>query len=126
MIYKTDTTQSLQDVKANLEAKAKEVGFGVLGFYEFKKILKNKGFEIEQDITVYELCNPKAASQALTALPEISVYLPCRLSVYEEGSKTVLATIGIENILDSIMVDNEFKEHMQEIFSKVKILMNGW
>ena len=124
MIYKTHTNSSLEEVKAQLQDKAKAVGFGVLGSYEFKKILKNKGFEIEKDITVYELCNPVGAQSALTTLPEISVYLPCRLSVYEEDNQTVLATIGLENMLDSIEVNEEFKKHISEIFNKIKSLMS--
>ena len=126
MIYKTTTQYPLETVKSQLEEHAKAVGFGVLGTYEFKKILQSKGYDIETDITVYELCNPVAAQAALDTMPEISVYLPCRLSVYEEEGKTVLATIGIEDMLGAVEVDDDFKKHMSEIFDKVRALMNGW
>ena len=126
MIYKTQTTYPLETVKAQLENKAKQLGFGVLGSYDFKKILTSKGFEITRDITVYELCNPAAAHSALNALPEISVYLPCRLSIYHENGVTTLATIGIEDILRAGDIDGEFKEHMLEIFDKIRALMNSW
>ena len=126
MIYKTQTTYPLETVKAQLEEKAKKLGFGVLGSYEFKKILKSKGFEITRDITVYELCNPVAAHAALNELPEISVYLPCRLSVYQEDGMTILATIGIEEIVNSEDIDAELKVHMLEIFDKIRALMNAW
>ena len=126
MIYKTQTTYPLETVKAQLEEKAKKLGFGVLGSYEFKKILKSKGFEITRDITVYELCNPVAAHAALNELPEISVYLPCRLSIYHEDGMTILATIGIEEIVNSENIDTELKTHMLEIFDKIRALMNSW
>ena len=126
MIYKTTTQYPLETVKSQLEEHAKAVGFGVLGSYEFKNILQSKGYEIETDITVYELCNPVAAQAALDTMPEISVYLPCRLSVYEEEGQTVLATIGIEDMLGAVEVDDDFKKHMSEIFDKVRALMNGW
>ena len=126
MIYKTTTQYPLETVKSQLEEHAKAVGFGLLGTYEFKKILQSKGYEIETDITVYELCNPVAAQAALDTMPEISVYLPCRLSVYEEEGKTVLATIGIDDMLGAVAVDDDFKKHMSEIFDKVRALMNGW
>ena len=126
MIYKTQTTYPIDTVKAQLEEKAKAMGFGVIGSYEFKKILQNKGFEIEKDITVYELCNPAAAHSALTELSEISVYLPCRLSIYHENGVTVLATIGIEDIIDATQLDGIFKERMQEIFNNLRALMNAW
>ena len=44
MIYKTETTYPLETVKAQLEEKAKQLGFGILGSYEFKKLLKERGF----------------------------------------------------------------------------------
>ncbi len=126
MIYKTQTTYPLDTVKAQLAEKAKALGFGVLGSYEFKKILKSKGFDITKDITVYELCNPAAAHDALNELPEISVYLPCRISLYNEDGVTVLATIAIEDMIKATQIEGAFKEHMQEIFNKIRALMNSW
>jgi len=126
MIYKTQTTYPLETVKTQLEEKAKSMGFGLLGRYEFKEILQSKGFTINRDITVFELCNPVAAHAALNTLPDISVYLPCRLSAYREDGVTTLATIGIEDILQSSGIEGELKEHMQEIFNKIRALMNAW
>lgn len=126
MIYKIQTQSSLDTVKTQLAEKAKKAGFGILGSYEFKKILSEKGFEIEQDITVYELCNPADAQEALNSMPDISVYLPCRLSVYEENGVTTLATIGIEDMLQSMDADDLFKKHMNEIFQNIRVLMNYW
>ena len=126
MIYKTQTQWPLDAVKTQLTEKAKQLGFGVLGSYEFKKILTEKGFDIEQDITVYELCNPAGAQEALKNVPDISVYLPCRLSVYEEKGVTTLSTIGIEDMLQAVEVDEVFKKHMNEIFQNIRALMNAW
>ena len=126
MIYKTQTQWPLDTVKTQLTEKAKQLGFGVLGSYEFKKILTEKGFDIEQDITVYELCNPAGAQEALNNVPDISVYLPCRLSVYEEKGVTTLSTIGIEDMLQNIEVDDVFKKHMNAIFQNIRALMNAW
>jgi uncharacterized protein (DUF302 family) len=126
MVYKTQTTLPLESVKAGLEAKAKEYGFGILGSYDFKQILKSKGFEIQQNITVYEICNPPAAAEALNSTSDISVYLPCRLSVYEENGVTILATIGVEDMLNALDVNEEFARHMLVIFNKIRALMNDW
>lgn len=126
MIYKTHTKLPLDTVKIQLADKAKKVGFGILGTYEFKKILTEKGFAIDQDIIVYELCNPVGAQKALSSMSDISVYLPCRLSVYEENGGTTLATIGIEDMLQNLEVDAVFKKHMHEIFQNIRALMNAW
>ncbi len=102
------------------------MGFGLLKTYEFKKILEGKGFPIEKEISVFELCNPPGAQQALSNLPEISVYLPCRLSVYEENGGTTLATIGVEDIVSAVEVDEEFKAFMSILFANLKQLMHSW
>ncbi len=126
MIYKTQTTYPIETVKAQMEAKAKSLGFGILGSYDFQKILHNKGFELKTQITVFEICNPPAANMALNAIADISVYLPCRISVYEQNGSTVLATIGIEDILNAVDVDDDFREHMSKIFNNLRALMNAF
>ena len=126
MIYTITTKQDIADVKKELEAKAKASGFGVLNSYDFKEILKTKGFPIERDITVYELCNPAGAQQALSEIAAISVYLPCRISLYEENGVTTLSTIGFEDILGTVEVDEAFKSYMSELFEKLKVVMGSW
>ena len=126
MIYKIETNTTKKTIENEIEAKAKELGFGVLNSYNFTKILESKGFPIEQEITVFELCNPQGAHDALTNIAEISVYLPCRLSVYEESGKTILATIGFEDILNAVKVDENFKVFMSALFENLQKLMLSW
>ncbi len=126
MIYTVTANRPIDTIKEEMETKEKEEKFGVLNIYEFKKILETKGFPIEKDITVYELCNPAGAQQALSQLPEISVYLPCRISLYEENGKTTLATIGLEDIVNSFDVDENFKAFMITLFENLKQVMHSW
>ncbi|HIP17755.1 MAG TPA: DUF302 domain-containing protein [Sulfurovum sp.] len=126
MVYTIKTPQCIDTVKKELEAKAKEVGFGLLNTYEFKQILEEKGYPIEKDITVYELCNPPGAQQALSQLPEISVYLPCRISVYEDKGKTTLSSIGLEDIIGAFDIDERFKTYMTILFENLKKVMHSW
>ena len=126
MLYTVITDKNIQTIKNELESKAKELGFGVLKEYSFKDILQTKGYPIEKDITVFELCNPVAAQEALSSHPEVSVYLPCRISLYEQDGKAVISTIGIEDMLNNFDVEESFKDHMTTIFNKLKILLHSW
>ena len=126
MVYTVTTSTDIETVKEELEAKAKEVGFGLLNTYAFKRILEDKGYPIEKDITVYELCNPAGAQQALTYLSEISVYLPCRISVYEDKGMTTLSTIGIEDIVNNFDTDARFQSYMTILFENLKQVMYSW
>lgn len=126
MIYTVKTPHCIDTVKKELEDKAKEVGFGLLNTYEFKKILEEKGFPIEKEISIFELCNPPGAQQALSQLPEISVYLPCRISVYEDNGLTALSTIGLEEMINAFEVDERFKTYMTILFENLKQVMHSW
>ncbi|SFV60210.1 putative protein [hydrothermal vent metagenome] len=126
MIYKVETSKDIETVKSEIEAKAKAIGFGLLQTYDFKKILHDKGYPIEKEITVFELCNPSGAQQALTQIAEISAYLPCRISVYKEGGATKLATIGLEEIVNTVDVNPEFKSFMTILFLNLKQVMHSW
>ncbi len=119
MLQKIKTKTSLQKVKEELNANSKSYGFGVLGSYEFKKILETKGFPIEKEIITYEVCNPKAAHDALSKFPEISSFLPCRISVYSDGEDTIISTINISVVLDSIDVNAELEEHLQTVYNNL-------
>ena len=126
MIYTVETDTPVATVKAEMEAHSKEHGFGLLNVYEFKKILHDKGFPIEKEISVFELCNPPGAQQALSQIAAISVYLPCRISVYEEEAKTKLSTIGFEEIMSAVNVNEDFKAFMSILFLNLKAVMHSW
>ncbi len=125
MIYSKKSENSIEMIQNQIAEKAKKEGFGVLKQYNFKNILKEKGFAIENDITVFELCNPQAAQEALTAHPEVSVYLPCRISLYQQGTTTVISTIGLEDIIRGFSVDEKFKSYMQETFLKLQRVIDS-
>ncbi len=48
MIYTVTSKQDITDIKAEIEAKAKEAGFGILNSYDFKQILENKRISYQE------------------------------------------------------------------------------
>ena len=42
---------------------------------------------------IYEVCHPQQAKKVLDENMSVSTALPCRISIYEEGGKTILATL---------------------------------
>jgi uncharacterized protein (DUF302 family) len=48
---------------------------------------------------VFEVCNPGQAQLIRNANITVSAALPCRISVYREGGRTVLATIEPKALL---------------------------
>ena len=68
--------------------------FGILGVHDLKAKMAEKGVAFARECRIYEVCNPHQAKKVLEANLEISTALPCRISLYEEGGRTKLATIS--------------------------------
>ena len=63
------------------------------GVHDLRAKLAEKGVSFARECRIFEVCNPHQAKKVLEANLEICTALPCRISVYEEGGKTRLATI---------------------------------
>jgi uncharacterized protein (DUF302 family) len=93
MLHVVESTKPLAQVMADLEAAVTRNKFGVLGVHNLKEAMEKKGVAFTRNCLIVEVCNPFQAKKVLEANLEISTALPCRISAYEEGGKTKLATI---------------------------------
>jgi uncharacterized protein (DUF302 family) len=93
MIFQVKARKSLSDVRRDLEAATQRHKFGIMGTYDLKAKMEEKGVEFDRDCLIVEVCNPHQAKKVLEKNAEISTALPCRISVYREGDAVVLATI---------------------------------
>jgi len=126
MTYKVETTKTVKQVTKELKTKARETGFSIIHRYNFKQILYDSGYPIEKEITVFELCNPPSAHHVLTQIAELSAYLPCKISIYEENGKTCLVTIGLDDIITIQEIDEAFQSYISVLFGKLKTMMHSW
>lgn len=74
--------------------------FGVLGTHDLKEKMISKGVPFDRECRVFEVCNPQQAQAVLNRAMEVSTALPCRIAVYQEGTRTVLATIKPTALLE--------------------------
>jgi uncharacterized protein (DUF302 family) len=93
MLYIVESKKPLADVARDLEQAVARHKFGVLGVHDLKAKMAEKGVPFARECRVFEVCNPHQAKKVLEANLEISTALPCRISVYQEGEVTKLATI---------------------------------
>lgn len=93
MLHIVETKKSLANVVRDLEQAVARHKFGVLGVHDLKAKMAEKGVPFTRECRIFEVCNPHQAQKVLEANLEISTALPCRISVYEEGERTKLATI---------------------------------
>jgi uncharacterized protein (DUF302 family) len=100
MLHIVESKKPLTRVAADLEQAVTRHKFGVLGVHDLKAKLAEKGVPFARECRVFEVCNPHQAKKVLEANLEISTALPCRISVYEEGGTTKLATIRPTALVD--------------------------
>jgi uncharacterized protein (DUF302 family) len=93
MLHIVESRNPLDRVAENLTAAVARHKFGVLGVHDLKAKMAEKGVAFARECRIFEVCNPLQAKRVLEANLEISTALPCRISVYEEGGVTKLATI---------------------------------
>lgn len=93
MLYVVESTKPVDRLAADLQQAITRHKFGVLGVYDLKAKMAEKGVDFARECRIFEVCNPHQAKKVLEANLEISTALPCRISLYEEGGKTRLATI---------------------------------
>ncbi len=93
MLHVVESKKPLARVLTDLEAAVGRHRFGVLAIHDLKETMAKKGVSFARECRIYEVCNPHQAKRVLEADLTISTALPCRISVYEEGGVTKLATI---------------------------------
>jgi uncharacterized protein (DUF302 family) len=94
MLHERTSAKSFEQIDQALRESAARHKFGVLAVHDLQQTMRNKGVDFPKKVMVYEVCNPKEASEVLTANGALSTALPCRISVYEAADgKARVATI---------------------------------
>jgi uncharacterized protein (DUF302 family) len=123
MLYLVKTSKPLAQVAKDLEAAVTRNKFGVLGVHDLRAKMAEKGVPFARECRIFEVCNPQQARTVLEANLEISTALPCRISVYEEGGRTVLATIKPTAMLD-LFPNPELKAVAEQVEATITRIMN--
>lgn len=59
----------------------------------------------------------------LTTNPEFSTFMPCTLSVYETGDKTVLSTMNMGMMLEAVKSNEELYDQASNLFKTFTKMM---
>ena len=58
-----------------------------------------EGVAFDRECLIFEVCQPQQAKKVLDENMSVSTALPCRISIYEEGGQTILATLKPTTLL---------------------------
>ena len=99
MLIKLATNKSVAETAAALEAAVQANHFGVMQVHNLKETMAKKGVEFAHECLIFEVCQPQQAKKVLDQNMSVSTALPCRISIYEEGGKAILATLKPTTLL---------------------------
>ena len=127
MRYDVITSKTAAQAAADVQAVAKQHGFGTLHVYNLKEILTSKGFPQTKECMVLEVCNPAQANRVLGEDFSMNVALPCRISVYEDGGAMKIGMIRPKAMLNMLSsapalqtIANEVESTMVKIIDESK------
>ena len=93
MLVKLSTDRSVSEVATALQAAVAANHFGVMQVHNLQDTMTKKGVAFARQCLIFEVCQPQQAKKVLEENMSVSTALPCRISIYEQGGKTVLATL---------------------------------
>jgi uncharacterized protein (DUF302 family) len=99
MLVKLSTDKTVTETAAALQAAVQSNQFGVMQVHNLKETMNKKGVEFARECLIFEVCQPQQAKKVLDQNMSVSTALPCRISIYEEGGKTILATLKPTTLL---------------------------
>ena len=113
--YIVETSKSPAQAVTDLQASVKQQGYGVLHIYDLQETLANKGFDLPNACHILEVCNPQQAAAVLTADMGMNIALPCRISVYQDGGKTLIGMVRPTVLLSSLSKSEELKAIAEQV-----------
>jgi len=99
MLVKLSTDKTVSATAAALQTDVQANHFGVMQVHNLKETMTKKGVEFARECLIFEVCQPQLAKKVLDQNMSVSTALPCRISIYEEGGKTILATLKPTTLL---------------------------
>jgi len=89
LVYTLTTDRPFDTVIETIEKLVPEHKFRVLAKHDVRATLAEKGLQ-RGPLNIIEVCNASFAHEALKKDELVSLFMPCRITVYVKGDKTVV------------------------------------
>lgn len=124
MRYVVESDKSVAEALEALKEAVSRHKFGVLHIYDLQETLHNKGFELPNACHILEVCNPAQAMKVLGEDMGMNIALPCRISVYEDHGKTMIAMAQPTALLAALSDSPALKQVAEEVETAMTAMMD--
>jgi len=127
LVFTHKAASNFDEIEARVVADAEAIGLELKKHYPFSKNLpEQKGLEIKEDASVYELCNAPLAAELLNTQPELNVLMPCRISIYVKDSDVFVTIPNLKTQLDALGAEGELKDNILALYEKMIRMIEAW
>ena len=123
MLIKLSTAKTVSEAAAALQAAVQANHFGIMQVHNLKETMAKNGVEFARECLIFEVCQPQQAKKVLDQNMSVSTALPCRISIYEEGGKAILATLKPTTLL-AMFNTPQLEGVAQEVEDTIVKIMN--
>lgn len=105
MKYTFETNKSVNETVSAIEAVLPNYGFGLQFIHNPQEKLAAKGFTIDNEVKILDICNPKIAHDFFTQDMSLACAMPCKIAVYSENNQTYIVLNSLVQIIDDLNPD---------------------
>ena len=120
---KLESNKPVEQLTADLEKASVENQFRVLAVHDVQATLAEKGFEREP-LKIVEVCNAGFAHEALNKDIDVSMFMPCKFTVYTENNKTVL-NLARPTVISKMLPQAGLDKLAEEVEKRLKKIMES-
>lgn len=114
-----DSSKGLEETIDAITKKLKDEQFGVQWIFNINEKLAAKGFELDSQYRILEVCNPKEAYRVLSQNPLASYFLPCKIVVYKNKNGQVKLGMVKPTALINMVDDHHLKDTAVDIENRL-------
>ena len=110
--YIVETEKSFDEAVVSVLKSVEQKGWSLFQIYDVKERLAAKGFE-QKPLKIIEICSGKYANQFLNKNRLISLCMPCKINVIEDGGKVKI--IGMKPTMISEFFPEVSKKETEDV-----------
>lgn len=120
--YVVETDKSFDEAVVSVLKAVESQGWTLFNVYDIKERLAAKGFK-QEPLKIIEICSGKYANNFLNENKLISLCMPCKINVFEEGGKVKIA--GMKPTIVSQFFKEVKREEAGEVEKVIKEIINN-
>jgi len=120
--YIVETKKSFDEAVVSVLKAVEQKGWALFQIYDVKERLAAKGFT-QKPLKIIEICSGKYANQFLNKNRLISLCMPCKINVLEDGGKVKI--VGMKPTMISQFFPEVTQKETEEAEKDIKEIVNN-